>query len=98
VTDDDLALSDYVLFLFSTRQEADGLSAALRPRWRVWTAQDEDVWMVSAELSPGEEDLADLLRTAQAANAELARPTFVFCLDDRFYCLDAPAGQDTVLT
>jgi hypothetical protein len=54
--------------------------------------------MVSAELDPGEDDLAELLRTAQAANAELDRPTFVFCLDDRVYCLDVHAGRDAAFT
>jgi hypothetical protein len=98
VLDDDLALSDYVLFLFTTRSEVDRFSAALRPRWRGWSAQDEDVWMVSAELDQGDDDLAELLRTAQAANAELARPTFVFCLDDRVYCLDVHTREDAAVT
>jgi hypothetical protein len=96
MTDDDLALSDFVLFLFSTRSEVDRFSAALRPRWRGWSAQDGDVWMVSAELGSGEDDLAHLLRQAQSANAELARATFDFCLDDRVYCLDVHARRDAV--
>jgi hypothetical protein len=98
VTDDELAMSDCVLFVLPTRGDVDLFCAALRPRWVGWSAQDEDVWLVTAELRPDQGDLAELLREAQAVIADLALPTIVFCLDDRVYCLDAKARDDAAVT
>jgi len=98
VTDDDVAMSDCVLFVLPTRGDVDLFCSALRPRRRGWSAQDEDVWLVTAELRPEESDLAELLRIAQAVIADLALPTIVFCLDDRVYCLDARARDDAAVT
>ena len=98
MTDEDLALSDCVLFVLPTRGDVDLFCARLRPRWRGWSAQDEDVWLVTAELDPDEDDLAELLREAQDVIADLGLPTIVFCLDDRVYCLDARVRDDAAVT
>jgi hypothetical protein len=89
VTDDDLAMSDLVLFELPTRSTVERFCAALRPQWRGWSTVDGDVWLVAAELRPRKGDVATLLREAQAAIADLGLPTITFCLDDRLYSLEA---------
>ena len=91
ITDDDVAMSDLVLFELPRIAAVDLFCAALRPRWRGWVTVDGDVWLVAAELGPEEGDLASLLREAQAATDDLGLGTVTFCLDDRVYCLAARA-------
>jgi hypothetical protein len=97
MTDDDVAMSELVLFVLPSRGDVDLFCAALRPRWRGWSAEDGDVWLVTAELSAVPGDLANLLREAQAVIAELGLPTILFCLDDRVYLLDARARAAAVV-
>jgi hypothetical protein len=96
VTDDDVEPSDLVFFELPTRSDCERFCAALRPRWRDWSAVDGDVWLVAAQLHPEEGDLALLLREAQAVIADLALATITFCLDDRTYPLEARAREAAV--
>jgi len=91
VTDDDVAMSDLVLFELPTLCDVDVFCALLRPRWRGWSTIDGDVWLVAVELRPAGEDLASLLREAQSAIAELGLDSISVCLDDRVYCLKGRA-------
>src|SRR3954469_21129770 len=97
VTDDDVAMSDCVLFVLPTRGDVDLFCAAIRPRWRGWSAQDQDGCLVPGGLRRDDGDLAELLREAKAVIADLALPTIVFCLDDRVYCLDPRTREDAAV-
>ena len=83
-------MSELVLFELPTRDDVDVFCAALQPRWRGWSTVDGDVWLVAVELNPEEEDLANLLREAESAIADLGVDEIHFCVDDRVYCLEAP--------
>jgi hypothetical protein len=92
VTDDDLAMSELVLFELPTRGDVELFCAALRPRWRGRSTVDGDVWLVTVELHPEGEDLANLLRKAEGVIADLGLDAIHFCVDDRAYCLEPRAG------
>jgi hypothetical protein len=93
VIDEDVAMSDLVLFELPTLEDVEVFCATLRPRWRGWSIEDGDVWLFAAELREEETDLATLLREAQALIAELALPEILICVDDRVYCLEARARE-----
>ena len=82
-------LSDVVLFELPTFAAAQAFRVRLRPRWAGWSHDDEPVWLFAAELRDEADDLALLLREAQALLAELDLSWIVFCLDERTYVLDA---------
>lgn len=99
VIDEDLAMSDLVLFELPTYEDVEVFCATLRPQWRGWSMEDGDVWLFAAELREEEAaDLATLLREAQALIAELALPEILICVDDRVYSLEARAREAAVAT
>jgi len=85
----DTELSDVVLFELPTFEAAQAFRVRLRPRWAGWSHTDEPVWLFAAALGGEAEDLAVLLREAQAVVSDLDLPAIVFCLDGRSYVLDA---------
>ena len=85
----DTELSDVVLFELPTFEAAQAFRVRLRPRWAGWSHNDEPVWLFAAELGGEAEDLAVLLREAQAVVSDLDLSAIVFCLDGRSYVLDA---------
>jgi hypothetical protein len=85
----EIQLSDVVLFELPTFAAAQAFRVRLRPRWAGWSHDDEPVWLFAAELSDEADDLALLLREAQALLAELDLSSIVFCVDERTYVLDA---------
>lgn len=82
-------LSEVVLFELPTFAAAQAFRVRLRPRWAGWSHNDEPVWLFAAELGDEVDDLAQLLREAQAVVSDLDLPAIVFCLDGRSYVLDA---------
>jgi len=82
-------ISDVVLFELPTFEAAQAFRVQMRPRWPGWSHNDEPVWLFAAELGGEAEDLAVLLREAQAVVSDLDLPAIVFCLDGRSYVLDA---------
>jgi hypothetical protein len=92
VTDDDVAMSELVLFELPTRGAVNLFCAALRPRWHGWSTVDGDVWLVGVELYPEGADLANLLRAAEGVIADLGLGAIHFCVDDRVYRLKPRAG------
>jgi hypothetical protein len=85
----ELQLSDVVLFELPTFEAAQAFRVRLRPRWPGWSHDDEPVWLFAAELADEADDLALLLREAQALLSDLDLSAIVFCLDGRSYLLDA---------
>jgi len=85
----ELQISDVVLFELPTFAAAQAFRVRLRPRWAGWSHDDEPVWLFAAELGDEADDLALLLREAQALLSDLDLPAIVFCLDGRSYLLDA---------
>jgi hypothetical protein len=92
----DLRLGDIVLFELPAGADVDRLCDALWPRWPGWWAADGDARLVAAKVREDENDLARLLREAQALMAELDLPALVFWLDDRDYVLEALPQHDLV--
>lgn len=89
VADDGLLhLSELVLFEIPIEADIDRFCAGLRPRWPGWSRADEDVWLIAAKLGPKKNDLAALLRRAQALLSELELGPISFCVDDRLYVLE----------
>ena len=84
----DTDFSDVVLFELPTFEAAQAFRVRLRPRWAGWSHNDEPVWLFAAELGGEADDLALLLREAQAVVSDLDLPAIVFCLDGRSYVLD----------
>jgi hypothetical protein len=91
--DDELALSDQVLFEIPVGADVDRFRARLRLRWSGWSRRDEDVWLVGAEVKADESDLADVLRQAQELLPDLGLPAIRFCVDNRVYDLRAPCVE-----
>jgi hypothetical protein len=87
--DRDLQLDDAVLFELPTGADADALCALLRPRWPGWSDEEDGVWLVSAQLGDGVDELALLLREAQGLLEELGLPAIRFHLDGGLYLLRA---------
>lgn len=85
----ELQISDVVLFELPTFAAAQAFRVRLRPRWAGWSHDDEPIWLFAAELGDEADDLALLLREAQALLSDLDLPAIVFCLDGRSYLLDA---------
>lgn len=85
----DTEFSDVVLFELPTFEAAQAFRVRLRPHWPGWSHNDEPVWLFAAELGGEPDDLARLLREAQAVVSDLELPAIVFCLDGRSYVLDA---------
>ena len=75
----EIQLSDVVLFELPTFAAAQAFRVRLRPRWAGWSHDDEPVWLFAAELRDEADDLALLLREAQALLAELDLSSIVFC-------------------
>jgi hypothetical protein len=98
VTEDDVAMSDLVLFELPSSDDVDRFCSALRPRWRGWSIDDGDIWLAAVELCGEDEDLAALLRKAQAVIAELAVPEICFSLDGRAYWLEARVRDAAAVT
>ena len=84
----EIQISDVVLFELPTWEAAQAFRVRLRPRWPGWSHDDEPVWLFAAELSDETDNLALLLREAQALLAELDLPAIVFVLDGRSYVLE----------
>jgi hypothetical protein len=89
----ELQLSNVVLFELPTFEALQAFRARLRSRWPGWSHEHEALWLFAAELGDEADDLALLLRDAQAVLAELDLPAIVFCLDGRTYVLDAVGRQ-----
>jgi hypothetical protein len=85
----DFQLSDVVLFELPTFEAAQAFRVRLRSRWPGWSHDDAPVWLFAAEFTDEADDLALLLREAQALLAELDIAAVVFNLDGRVYVLDA---------
>lgn len=85
----ELQLSEVVLFELPTFEAAQAFRVRLRPRWPGWSHNDEPVWLFAAELGDEADNLALLLREAQAVVSDLDLPAIVFSLDGRSYVLDA---------
>ena len=81
-------LSDVVLFELPTWEAAQAFRLRLRPRWPGWSHDDEPVWLFAAELGGETDDLALLLREAQALLADLDLLAILFVLDGRSYVLE----------
>ena len=84
----EIQISDVVLFELPTWEAAQAFRVRLRPRWPGWSHDDEPVWLFAAELSDENDNLALLLREAQALLSELNLPAIVFVLDGRSYVLE----------
>ena len=85
----ELQLSEVVLFELPTFEAAQAFRVRLRPRWAGWSHNDEPVWLFAAELGDEADNLALLLREAQAVVSDLDLAAIVFSLDGRSYVLDA---------
>jgi hypothetical protein len=88
----DLQLDDVLLFELSTFEESQAFRLRLRPRWPGWSHDDEQGWLFACELRDGE-DLALLLREAEAILVELGRVAVRFLVDGRVYVLEPSADR-----
>jgi hypothetical protein len=83
------ALNEVVVFQLPTRLWSESLMTYLAPGRLTWL-QEEDAWsVVGALLNPELDDLAALLRSAQAWLDRSGLPAMGFELDGRTYVLDA---------
>jgi len=80
-------MSDVVLFELPERHSADALARRLQDSWVVWTAQEDDVCILGAELRPSADDIAFLLRSVSAWAGERGLLDVPFLLDGRAYGL-----------
>jgi len=93
---DEHGQSDVVLFEVPVFADVDEFTAPIRRRWRGSTKLDEDVWLVTAEPSVDDSDLAALLRVAERCVAELELYAIRFWLDGRSYVLAASPVEELV--
>ena len=85
------------LILFEVPTYAVGrLSARIARRWPGSTTRDEDVWYVTARFQEDAADLAALLREVEACVFDLNLQAIRYCLDGRFYILEAPSYEVAV--
>jgi hypothetical protein len=84
----DLELDDVVLFELPTHEDVEAFCDRIRPRWEGWSDDDEDLWLVTAQLRRTD-DLAPLLRDVQGLIGELGLQSIRFFLDGRVYALEA---------
>lgn len=84
-------MSEVVLFEIPACTDVDRFFERIRPRWPGWTRREADVWLVAARVKADDNDLAVLLRKVEAYVAEAGLQAIRYCLDDRFYIVEAPA-------
>ena len=83
------ALNDTVVFELFDVARGERLCDRLRPRWHVGLYECDECVLAAAELRPGRDDLAVLLRAVSLWAGDNALPALRFHLDGRAYVLDA---------
>jgi hypothetical protein len=94
----DFDLDDYVLFELPTIEDVEAFEDWLRPRWGGWSVPDDDVWLVSADVSGDPDDLPRLFREARQLLLELGLNDIRFFLDSRVYWLQKTNESPLVLS
>ena len=84
-------MSEMMFFEIPTYVDVEEFCKRIRPHWPGWKLLDVDVWLVGATVKVDDVDLAALLRTVEAAIAELGLLAIRYCLDGRFYVMDGLA-------
>ena len=89
-----LQMSDTVRFEIPAHADVDALSDRIHARWPGSTRQiADDVWLVTARVRKSKDDLALLLREAEAIIAETGLQAIRYHVDGRAYVL---AGQTDI--
>jgi hypothetical protein len=85
----DRSLDETIVFEVPFLSRAESLRERLRRRWQVGVYESDDVVLVAAELRPGEDDLAVLLRAVELWLEDSDVGVLRFHLDARAYVLDS---------
>ena len=85
--------SEAIIFEVPAYVGVEKFCARIRPRWLGWMIRDGDVWLVAATVQVDDADLAALLREVQACVSDLDLQAIRYCLDGRFYILEALPGD-----
>lgn len=85
--------SEMIFFEIPAYADVEQFCRRIRPSWPGWKMLDVDVWLVGATVKVDEVDLAALLRTVEAAVAELDLLAIRCCVDGRFYVMDGVRAE-----
>jgi hypothetical protein len=86
--------SNVVRFELPAYADVDGFCARIRPRWRGSKRQQDEIWVVSAQLRTARGDLARLLRAVEGYVADAALLAIRYQLDGRYYIMEAAPALD----
>jgi hypothetical protein len=92
--DRDLELDDVVIFELPAFEGVEAFCERFRSRWAGWSHVDDHSWLFAARLRTAGGDLAALLRGAQELLSELGLAAVRYCVDGRFYVLEAAHDPD----
>ena len=81
-------MSEMIFFEIPAYADVEQFCRRIRPSWPGWKMRDVDVWLVGATVKVDDTDFAALLRTVEAAIAELDLLAIRCCVDGRFYVMD----------
>jgi hypothetical protein len=87
-------MSNTVLFELPVFVDVDEFCERIRSRWPGSKEREDDIWLVSARVRTGKNDLARLLREVEAYVADSELHAIRYQLDGRFYVMEAPAAFD----
>ena len=84
-------LSNVVRFELPAYVDVDEFGARIRERWPGTIQLKGDIWVVSARVKSTADDLAHLLRRVETYVADTDLQAIRYCLDGRYYVMEARA-------
>jgi hypothetical protein len=93
VEDEVAEMSEVVIFEVPAYVDVNLFYSRIRPRWPGWTVRDDEVWLIAARVEQDDTDLAALLREVEDLVFNLDLQAIRYCLDSRFYIMEAPSYE-----